>query len=72
MSTTSPARVVVADDSALMRNIVARSLSKAGIEVVGSARDGDEALALCPVTWPGASCTACGFRWPSPHRYGYG
>src|SRR6201986_3161219 len=54
MSTTSPARVVVADDSALMRNIVARSLTKAGIEVVGSARDGDEALALCERERPDA------------------
>src|SRR5919109_3714465 len=54
MSTTSPPRVVVADDSALMRNIVARSLAKAGIEVVGSARDGDEALALCERERPDA------------------
>jgi two-component system chemotaxis response regulator CheB len=54
MSTTSPARVVVADDSALMRNIVTRSLTKAGIEVVGSARDGDEALALCERERPDA------------------
>ncbi len=54
MSTTSPVRVVVADDSALMRNIVARSLTKAGIEVVGSARDGDEALALCERERPDA------------------
>lgn len=54
MSTTSPARVVVVDDSALMRNIVTRSLTKAGIEVVGSARDGDEALALCERERPDA------------------
>jgi two-component system chemotaxis response regulator CheB len=54
MSTTSAARVVVADDSALMRNIVTRSLTKAGIEVVGSARDGDEALALCERERPDA------------------
>jgi two-component system, chemotaxis family, protein-glutamate methylesterase/glutaminase len=54
MSTTSPVRVVVADDSALMRNIVTRSLTKAGIEVVGSARDGDEALALCESKRPDA------------------
>jgi two-component system chemotaxis response regulator CheB len=54
MSTTSPTRVVVADDSALMRNIVARSLTKAGIEVVGSAKDGDEALALCERERPDA------------------
>ncbi len=54
MSTTSPVRVVVADDSALMRNIVTRSLTKAGLEVVGSARDGDEALALCERERPDA------------------
>src|ERR1700760_3603591 len=56
MSTTSPVRVVVADDSALMRNIVTRSLTKAGLEVVGSARDGDEALALCERERPDALC----------------
>jgi two-component system, chemotaxis family, protein-glutamate methylesterase/glutaminase len=54
MSTTSSVRVVVADDSALMRNIVSRSLTKAGLEVVGSARDGDEALALCKRERPDA------------------
>lgn len=54
MSTSSPVRVVVADDSALMRNIVTRSLTKAGLEVVGSARDGDEALALCERERPDA------------------
>jgi two-component system chemotaxis response regulator CheB len=54
MSTTSPARVVVVDDSALMRNIVTRSLTRAGIQVVGSARDGDEALALCERERPDA------------------
>jgi two-component system, chemotaxis family, protein-glutamate methylesterase/glutaminase len=54
MPTTTPARVVVVDDSALMRNIVTRSLTKAGVEVVGSARDGDEALALCERERPDA------------------
>jgi two-component system, chemotaxis family, protein-glutamate methylesterase/glutaminase len=54
MSTTSPARVVVVDDSALMRNIVTRSLTRAGVEVVGSARDGDEALAVCARERPDA------------------
>jgi two-component system, chemotaxis family, protein-glutamate methylesterase/glutaminase len=47
MSATAPTRVVVADDSALMRQIVSRSLTGAGVQVVGGARDGDEALALC-------------------------
>jgi two-component system, chemotaxis family, protein-glutamate methylesterase/glutaminase len=54
MSTTSPARVVVVDDSALMRNIVTRSLTRAGVEVVGSARNGDEALAVCERERPDA------------------
>jgi two-component system, chemotaxis family, protein-glutamate methylesterase/glutaminase len=47
MSTTAPARVVVADDSAMMRAIVTNSLKLAGVEVVGGAANGDEALALC-------------------------
>jgi two-component system chemotaxis response regulator CheB len=54
MSTTSPARVVVVDDSALMRNIVTRSLTRAGIEVVGSAGNGEEALAVCERERPDA------------------
>lgn len=54
MSPTSPARVVVVDDSALMRNIVTRSLTRAGIEVVGSAGNGDEALAVCERERPDA------------------
>jgi two-component system chemotaxis response regulator CheB len=54
MPTGSPTRVVIADDSALMRTIVAVSLRKAGVKVVGSARDGDEALALCEREHPDA------------------
>jgi two-component system chemotaxis response regulator CheB len=54
MSATSPARVVVVDDSALMRNIVTRSLTRAGIQVVGSAGNGDEALAVCERERPDA------------------
>ena len=50
----SPARVVVADDNALMRSIVSRSLEKAGVAVVGSARNGDEALELCERERPDA------------------
>jgi two-component system chemotaxis response regulator CheB len=51
---TNPPRVVVADDSALMRSIVSRSLERAGVDVVGSARNGDEALALCERERPDA------------------
>jgi two-component system chemotaxis response regulator CheB len=54
MSTTSSPRVVVADDSALMRRIVTSSLTRAGVQVVGSASNGDEALALCERERPDA------------------
>jgi two-component system chemotaxis response regulator CheB len=53
-SGSAPARVVVADDSALMRSIVSTSLLRAGVEVVGSAGNGDEALALCEREQPDA------------------
>jgi two-component system, chemotaxis family, protein-glutamate methylesterase/glutaminase len=51
---TQPPRVVVADDSALMRRIVGSILHRGGVEVVGSAGDGDEALALCERERPDA------------------
>src|SRR5689334_890031 len=54
MTTSSPRRVVVADDSALMRQIVANSLKRAGFDVVGTAADGDQALALCEREKPDA------------------
>ncbi len=54
LSETAPARVVVADDSALMRSIVSTALTRAGVQVVGSASDGDEALALCDRERPDA------------------
>ncbi len=47
MSVAAPRRVVVADDSGLMRRLLASTLQGAGFEVVGEASDGDEALALC-------------------------
>lgn len=53
-TTHTKPRVVVADDSALMRRIVTNVLTKGGIEVVGAARDGDEALALCEREKPDA------------------
>jgi two-component system chemotaxis response regulator CheB len=54
MSTTAQPRVVVADDSALMRRIVSNVLARDGIDVVGAAKDGDEALALCERERPDA------------------
>ena len=42
-----PVRVLVVDDSALMRRMVSRILTDAGFEVVGTARDGVEGLEAC-------------------------
>ncbi|HYZ82122.1 MAG TPA: chemotaxis-specific protein-glutamate methyltransferase CheB [Solirubrobacteraceae bacterium] len=53
-ATAAKPRVVVADDSALMRRIVSNVLIKGGIDVVGAAKDGDEALALCDREKPDA------------------
>jgi len=47
MTTAPPTRVVVADDSGLMRRVLTHALSDAGFDVVGQAQDGDEALELC-------------------------
>ncbi|MGH2859954.1 MAG: chemotaxis-specific protein-glutamate methyltransferase CheB [Solirubrobacteraceae bacterium] len=54
MSIQAPPRVVVADDSAMMRRIVSSSLSRAGVQIVGSACNGDEALAACERERPDA------------------
>ena len=53
-ATATKPRVVVADDSALMRRIVSNLLSRGGMDVVGAAKDGDEALALCERERPDA------------------
>jgi two-component system chemotaxis response regulator CheB len=47
MSVSTRTRVVVADDSGLMRRVVTHALENEGFEVVGAAADGDEALKLC-------------------------
>jgi two-component system chemotaxis response regulator CheB len=54
MSIKTPTRVVVADDSSMMRHIVSSSLSRAGVQIVGSAANGDEALAVCDRERPDA------------------
>ncbi|HTW13104.1 MAG TPA: chemotaxis-specific protein-glutamate methyltransferase CheB [Solirubrobacteraceae bacterium] len=54
MTTSAPTRVVVADDSAMMRQIVSTSLTRAGVQVVGTAANGDEALAACERERPDA------------------
>jgi two-component system, chemotaxis family, protein-glutamate methylesterase/glutaminase len=47
-------RIVVADDSPFMRTVLGGALGAAGFEVVGTARDGDEALAECRAKQPDA------------------
>jgi two-component system chemotaxis response regulator CheB len=47
-------RVVVADDSRLMRRILADALGRQGFDVVATAADGDEALAACTEHRPDA------------------
>ncbi len=54
MASNTPTRVVVADDSAMMRQIVSSSLSRAGVQIVGSAANGDDALAVCERQRPDA------------------
>src|SRR5215210_4229344 len=55
-SATTPdaRRVVVADDSRLMRRMLADALGRQGFDVVGTAADGDEALELCRAHKPDA------------------
>lgn len=53
MAVAAP-RIVVADDSPFMRTVLGGALGAAGFEVVGTARDGDEALAQCRATRPDA------------------
>ena len=71
-----PVRVVVADDSVLLREGVVRLLEEAGFEVVGQAGDADDLLrkvARTSPTWrwwtsgcrPTTPTRACGRRWRS-------
>jgi two-component system, chemotaxis family, protein-glutamate methylesterase/glutaminase len=47
VSTTTPQRIVVADDSRLMRRILSDALGRQGFDVVATAADGDQALEAC-------------------------
>ena len=47
-------RIVVADDSHFMRTALGGALDAAGVDVVGRARDGDEALEQCRTLRPDA------------------
>lgn len=54
---TEPIRVVVADDQAMVRHSLALLIdAEPGIEVVGQAADGDEALALVSAERPDVVC----------------
>ena len=53
-ATADKRRVVVADDSRLMRRVLADALGKQGFDVVATAADGDEALAACDQYRPDA------------------
>jgi two-component system, chemotaxis family, protein-glutamate methylesterase/glutaminase len=54
MGTTAKRRVVVADDSRLMRRLLSDALGRQGFDVVATAGDGDEALAACDEHRPDA------------------
>ncbi len=53
-TTTERRRVVVADDSRLMRHLLSDALGRQGFDVVATAADGDEALAACKAHRPDA------------------
>ena len=58
-------RVVIADDSALLRQGVAQLLVEAGFDVAGQASDGDELLALVEQTRPDVAVVD--IRMPPTH-----
>jgi len=51
-SPARPLRIVIADDSGFMRKMLADALANQGFEVVASACNGDEALAVCTALRP--------------------
>src|SRR3954469_1104997 len=53
-ATTDARRVVVADDSRLMRRVLSDALGRQGFQVVATAGRGDEALAACRAHRPDA------------------
>ncbi len=54
MAAAAPTRVVVADDSGFMRQMLSSALRDEGFDVIAAACDGDEALALCTEHEPDA------------------
>ncbi len=64
-----PVRVVVADDSTLLREGVVRLLEEAGLEVVGQAADGEELLRKVRAHKPDVAVVDVRMP-PDPHRRG--
>jgi two-component system chemotaxis response regulator CheB len=54
LETTRKRRIVVADDSRLMRRMLSDALDRQGFDVVATAADGDEALEACRTHRPDA------------------
>ena len=52
MSGAEPLRVVLADDHPIWRDAVERDLAAAGLEVVGTAGDGEKAVRVCAACRP--------------------
>ena len=61
-------RVVIADDSLLVREGIASLLRRAGVEVVGEADDGEELLRVVDEHEPTPRSSTCGCRRPTPRR----
>jgi DNA-binding NarL/FixJ family response regulator len=57
-----PLRVVVADDHPIWRDAVERDLAAAGLEVVGTAGDGEKAVRVCAATRP--AVLVCDLQMP--------
>src|ERR1700742_945026 len=62
---STPVRVVVADDDALLRDGLASLLEKSGFDVVGQARSGPDLLAVTRDTKPGL--VVADIRMPPTH-----
>jgi DNA-binding NarL/FixJ family response regulator len=62
VSHAEPLRVVVADDHPIWRDAVERDLLAAGLDVVGTAGDGEKAVRVCAATRP--AVLVCDLQMP--------
>ena len=67
-SSARPMRVVLADDSVLLREGIARLLEDAGFEVVGQAGTARSCCSRCAPTRPTSRSSTSGCRRPTPTR----